>query len=85
MLKHITYLPYRSIHLYMVYSSSSIGMNTPTFSVNVATMMATPATVLTITTSTMTKQALALEDPKHCNTDGWPSCYNLRYNDVRQS
>ena len=62
----------------MVYSSSSIGMDTQTFSVNVATM-------LTMKTSTMTKQAFALEDPKHCNTDGWPSCYNVGYNYSRQS
>ena len=63
--------------------SVSIGMDTLTFPVKVATMMATPSTVLTMTTSTMTKQASALEDPKHCNTDGWPSCYNVGYNDGR--
>jgi hypothetical protein len=63
--------------------SGSIGMDTLTFPIKVATMMATPDTVLTMTISTMTKQTSAFEDPKHCNTDGWPSCYNVGYNDGR--
>ncbi|HZD83386.1 MAG TPA: hypothetical protein VE076_10960 [Nitrososphaeraceae archaeon] len=47
-------------------------MDTLTFPVNVATMIATPATVLTMTTSTTTKQVFAFEDPKQCNTDDGP-------------
>jgi hypothetical protein len=46
-----------------------MGMDARTFSVNVATMIVTLAMVLAMTTSTMTKQAFAFEDPKHCNTD----------------
>ncbi|HEY9490754.1 MAG TPA: hypothetical protein VIP56_02125 [Nitrososphaeraceae archaeon] len=60
-------------------------MDTLTFPVNVATMIATPATVLTMTTNTMTKQVFAFEDPKQCNTHGWLSCSNVGYNDGRQS
>ena len=60
-------------------------MDTRTFTVNVATTIATLAAMLTMTTNTMTKQAFASKDPKHCNTDGWPSCYNARYNEGRQS
>lgn len=56
-------------------------MDTLTFPVNVATMIATPATVLMM----MTKQVFAFEDPKQCNTDGWLSCSNVGYNDGRQS
>lgn len=66
--------------------SSSMGMDTRTFSVNVVTTIAIPATVLTMMKNTMTKQAFVFEDPKHCNSDGWPSnCYNVRYNDGQQS
>lgn len=62
----------------------SIGMDTLTLPVNVATMMAITAAVLTMTIGKMAKQASAFEDPKHCNnTDGWPSCYNVGYNDGR--
>jgi hypothetical protein len=62
-----------------------MGMDTGTFSVNVATTIATLAAMLTMTTSTMTKQAFASKDPKRCNTYGWPSCYNAGYNEGRQS
>jgi hypothetical protein len=47
-------------------------MDTRTFSVNVATTIATLAAMLTMTTNTMTKQAFASKDPKHCNTHGGP-------------
>ena len=40
-----------------------MGMDTRTFSVNVAAM------VVALTTNIMTKQAFEFEDPKHCNTD----------------
>jgi hypothetical protein len=63
MLKHTTILPYRSIHLYILFFNS-MSMDTPTSSVNVALAM-----VFAMTTSIMTKQAFAFEDPKHCNTD----------------
>jgi hypothetical protein len=46
-----------------------MSMDTRTFSVNVAAMVVALAMVLAMTTSTMTKQAFAFEDPKHCNTD----------------
>jgi hypothetical protein len=56
----------------LIYSiSNSMSMHTQTFSVN-ATMVATLTMMLAITASTMTKQAFALEDPKHCNTDKAP-------------
>ena len=61
----------------------NIGMDTRTFSLNVVTTITIPATMMK---NTMTKQAFVFEDPRHCNSDGWPSnCYNVRYNDGQQS
>lgn len=47
-----------------------MSMDTRPFSVNVAAMVVALAMGLAMTTSIMTKQAFALEDLKHCNTDG---------------
>ena len=44
-------------------------MNTRTFSLNIVTIIVPLTMVLAMTTSTMTKQAFASEDPKNCNTD----------------
>ena len=61
-----------------------MSMDTQTFSLNVATMIATVAMVLAMTTSTMTKQTLHSKI-QSIATQMRPSCYNIGYNDSRQS
>jgi hypothetical protein len=44
-------------------------MNARMSSLNIVTIIVPLAMVLAMTTSIMTKQAFASEDPKNCNTD----------------
>ena len=82
MSKHTYVLPYRSIRIYIIFRIN-IGMDNGAFPVKVATIVATLAFALAMTTSTMTKQPFAFEDTKHCNMYEH-SCYNLEYNDSQQ-
>ena len=82
MSKHTTVLPYRSIHLYILYRVN-MSMDTQTFPLKVETTVATLAVALSMMISTITKQLFALEDPKYCNMYE-PCCYNLEYNDSQQ-
>jgi hypothetical protein len=83
MFKHTTILPYRSIHLYIIFRIN-MGMGNRTLRAKAATMVVTLAIALAMTTSTMTKQPFVFKDPKHCKTYE-PSCYNVECNDSRQA
>jgi hypothetical protein len=61
-----------------------MSMNTRPFSVNVAAMVVALAMGPATMASLMKKQAFALEDLKHY-TQMRSSCYNIGYNDDRQS
>ena len=61
MFKHTTILPYRSIHLYIIFRIN-IGMGNLTFPVKATNLVVTLAVALAMTISTMTKQRFVFKD-----------------------